>query len=213
MTRSTAQRPTIATLIYLFADRVVPRTGTLSRGTLVPCSEVEVRTDELATLLWASAFWNLREQSFVGLELFHRRRLISNQTQIRVIRMRQGHRPGLEGAILDLLGEEGTVLDVICRWFDGDFRAPWNVVVKQPVEEAIAGRFIDAPEVPHESAPDSPPDEGLRPKCGKIAGLRAEFDDFFSTWEEFRATEPMLHDHLVNQCARAIGTCTEKYYL
>jgi hypothetical protein len=103
-----ARPPSSSLLFYLYAERVVPAAR---RGTKAPLAGVRVDTRRLACVLFAVAFWHLRELGLVGLEVAHERRGLKTSTRVRVTRAslgedalrEEGQRDGIEGGILDVL--------------------------------------------------------------------------------------------------------------
>lgn len=203
--------------MYLFADRLVPEKKFGTAGTQVPCKEVQVQLEELAAGLFAASFWSLREQGNIGLEAFRARRmLVMSTTRVRVTRLAQSERFGLEAEILKSLEGSGEdhVHALIRRWFGTDSKSPqWDVLqvaVREAVDlgyivrtetdkgrGAITGFFLGKTEIRFE------------PRCEKISTLEEQFDDFASRWHTFQKSGADLYGALVDQCKRAISSRTE----
>lgn len=217
MAESIGLDPTSSTLLYLFADRLIPEKKFRTIGVEVPCKNVQVQLEELSGSLFAAAFWSLREQGVVGLEAFRARRmLVIPTTRVRVSRLGQAERPGLEGEILKTLDDkrDDHVYDLIRRWFGSDSSSPGWDVLQVAVQEAVDLGYIDRVEV----------DKGrgavtgfflgkseikLEPHCEKISTLEERFNDFASRWQTFQTSEAALYGTLMDQCKKAINSRTE----
>jgi hypothetical protein len=208
-----------STLIYLFADRVVETIAPARwflKGTRVPCKDVEVRTDRLACLLLASAFWTLREQGLIQLAVITKKRWIFDTVQVEVVPLNQAARSGLEQLLVDSITREGdSVAGVIRRAFAESVTDPWTDVVKEAVRDAIASGYVEdvgARSDVYNSGPAQGQRE-LRPKCGEIANLESQFEGFAALWERFRSSEPALYEQLLRNCENAVLSCREKYFV
>lgn len=60
-------KPSVPVIAYLYAHRLIPKDSIPIWGTRVPCTDIRVRTDGLAILLFATAFWNLRQQGLIDM--------------------------------------------------------------------------------------------------------------------------------------------------
>jgi hypothetical protein len=59
----------VPVVFYLFADRIVPKHPMLVEGTSIPCTEAKVQKGALAVRLLSSAFWSLRQQGVIEIEV------------------------------------------------------------------------------------------------------------------------------------------------
>ena len=207
--------PSVPVIFYLFADRIVPKHPKLVEGTSIPCTEARVQTGALAVRLLASAFWSLRQQGVIEIEVAESRpaRRMLRRPDVRVSPLKRAERPGLEGTVLASLEDRETVHDVICRWSELGSTDPWHDVVAEVVGEAVANGLIREVEgtggVLTKLLGDS---VGLEPVCGRIAALEGRFQQLDSSWLEFRGREKALHDGLTGQCKRSLAACTERWY-
>jgi hypothetical protein len=207
--------PSVPVILYLFADRIVPKHPMLVEGTSIPCTDVRVQKGALAVRLLASAFWSLRQQGVIDMELGENRpaRRMLRRPAIRVSPLERVERPGLEGAVLESVGKRETVHDVICRWSEVGSTDPWHDVIAEVVTEAVANGLIREVEAAGGVLTKLLGDTvGLEPVCDRIAALEPRFQQVDSSWLEFRAREKALHDGLTGQCKRSLVACTERWY-
>jgi hypothetical protein len=202
-------------IFYLFGDRIVPKHPLLVEGTSIPCTEVKVQKGSLAVRLLSSAFWSLRQQGVIQIEVAENRpasRML-RRPDVRVSPLKRVERPGLEGTVLASLEDRETVHDVICRWSERGSTDPWHDVIAEVVREAVANRLIREVEpaggVLTKLLGDS---VGLEPICDRIAALEGRFQELNSSWVEFQGREKALHDGLTGQCKRSLVACTERWY-
>ena len=95
--------PSSSLLVYLYAGQVLP---TARWGTKAPLGKTRVESAHLACVLFAVAFWQLREAGLVSLELVQQRHLLRTNTSLRVSRTsvgEAGQHDGIEGGLLDVL--------------------------------------------------------------------------------------------------------------
>jgi hypothetical protein len=207
--------PSVPAIFYLFADRIVPKHAPLVDGTSVPCTEVRVQKGALAVRLLSSAFWSLRQQGVIEIEVAESRpsRRMVRRPELRVAPLKRVERPGLEGAVLAGLEDRETVHDVICRWSEAGSTDPWHDVLAEVVREAVANGLIlevePAGGVLTKLLGDS---VGLEPVCDRIAELEPRFQRVNSSWLEFQGREKALHDGLTGQCKKSLVACTERWY-
>jgi hypothetical protein len=207
--------PSVPVIFYLFADRIVPKHAPLVEGTSVPCTEVRVQKGALAVRLLSSAFWSLRQQGVIEIEVAESRpaRRMLRRPDLRASPLRRVERPGLEGAVLAALKDREMVHDVICRWSEVGSTDPWHDVLAEVVREAVANGLIREVEpaggVLTKLLGDS---VGLEPVCRRIAGLEPRFQQLNSSWLEFQGREKALHDGLTGQCKKSLVACTERWY-
>lgn len=200
-------KPSVPAIVYLYADRLVHKVSGLAEGTHVPCTDSRVQTHDLAVLLFATAYWSLRRQGVIDMEIVVNRKAprVFPRTEIRVVLLERQDRPGLEGAIIANLEGEGTIRDTTLRWSRSRSINPWNDVIDVTIKEAITEGFIREAEV----------DGGiltrlwrgekeLEPICGRIATLKKRFDALAPSWREFRTRERSLHDQLYDQCRKSL---------
>lgn len=173
-------------LIYLFADRLVPSSGFLGQGSPSPCGGVRVKTAALADLLVASAFWSLRTQGVIDLSLAVHRRLTFSSTHVEIDLLNLAPRPGLEGILVRNMSAAGRdeVGHVICRALPYS-ENPWREVVEE----------VDLPDI----------------DCNDLADFERGFETVSSSWTEFRLHEPDLYEGLTHRCAKALRSCAEIY--
>ncbi|MGH2736894.1 MAG: hypothetical protein ACRDKZ_15040 [Actinomycetota bacterium] len=200
-------------LVYLHADRFVARSSRLIDGTPVPCSDQAVHTQPLATLLFASAFWSLRELGLLDMEVVERRNVLGMfpHAEIKVAPRGRDERPGLEGSILDNLEGEEALRDVVCRWSGSHSTDPWHDTVHEAVSEAVAGGYLT--EVKEDCGALARFLWGgshLEPDCRRIGGLGTTVERFADSWRRFQ--QDTLCDRLTEQCKKSLLACTERWY-
>lgn len=205
---------TPSTLLYLFGDQVAPKDKALTEGVEVPCRGSKVQKRPLAAAMFAAAFFALREQGIVTLEVQQKKVLFVKTKKVVVTRTGAdaGGRPGLEGAVLAGLGNEAsaTVSDIIRKWFGEDVVSPWSDVIGVAVEEAMEAGCFEAVEVERgRVARKLLGSTKVQPNCDRIAGLAGAFDAFLARWQEFEAGEGDLYRELLDDCAGAIKSRVE----
>jgi hypothetical protein len=207
--------PSVPVIFYLFADRIVPKHPMLVEGTSIPCTEVRVQKGALAVRLLSSAFWSLRQQGVIEIEVAESspaRRML-RRPDVGVFLLKRAERPGLEGTVLASLEDRETVHDVICRWSELGSTDPWHDVIAEVVSEAVANGLIREVEASGGVLTKLLGDSvGLEPVCGRIAALEGRFQELDSSWLEFQGREKALHDGLTGQCKRSLVACTERWY-
>jgi hypothetical protein len=207
--------PSVPVIVYLCADKFVTKHPVLFEGTSVPCSKVRVQRGELAVQLLSSAFWSLRQQGLVHLELVESgtSRRIFRRPEVRLGSSRRVERPGLEGALISNLNDGETVHDVICRWSKLGSTDPWHDVIAECVKEAVAVGLIREVDVAGSGLTKFFGHQvGLEPDCGRITALYDRSHELASAWREFQKGEKPLHDGLTGQCKRSLEACTERWY-
>lgn len=214
MRESRIQTPTSASLmLYLAADELVPKSG---RGdaTQIPCKEKTVKKKELAAMIFASAFWGLKEWSAVSLEIMRKRFLFFKTTRVMVESLRREKSSGLEGGILDTLyslvdeGKEDIDVErIVYRWFGEDQPDPWRAVIEAATREAFElGLMVEVDGEVDDFSPFFADELEVKPDHRKIDVLEARLDSFVSRRRLFEASEPELHKALLKQCKSAIDS-------
>ena len=203
------ETPSPSLLAYLFADRILEPDGALGLAAPVPCTDRQVEAADLAAVLFAVAFWSLRERGAVRLEL-GRRRLLVGRRRLEVTRIRAESRVSLEGAVMDMPntdpdalvdedtsgkpGPLGNVRDVICAWFKTTCEDPeWKVVSMVLQEAAELGLASQDGE-----------QERHRLHCDAVTAERAAFDAFAARWRRFEEGEAAICSALRRECASGI---------
>ena len=208
-------QPSVPLIAYLFADRLLPpRTGR-SHGIHVPCTNEHVQLESLAILLFSAAFWSLREQGLIALHVVEHpsARWPVHHSDVSLERLDGATRPGLEGAVMENLGGEATLCDVVYGWSSQHTNNPWHDVIQEVVDEAlIAGYLHSASENTGVLGRLLGHGTELESDCSKIADVEEDFSRFHELWRDFRANESPLCEHLTSECKRALLTCTERWY-
>lgn len=190
--------PSPSLLFYLFADKLLPvvqyKLGLpvhLPQG--VPCKDVSVGQFQLAELLVAVAFWNLRERELISLETHPARKLlIIPMTAVRVAaRQKAASQPvpplSLDAAILDALeaGHDGQDAHPIIRAIAGkSCENPHQEYIWRVSGEAGATGLVEQNQF----------------NCQRMAALEARADDYLGRWRSFQSNETRLYDALLKSC-------------
>ena len=203
--------PSGSTLLYLFADKVAPKDKKLTAGIAVPCKDLKVQRKPLAGLLFAAAFYGLREQGLVSLEVVHKKVVFVKTKHVFARKLRDEVRSGLEGAVLAGIGAEGEkAKTVVHRWFGSDSYDPWHFVILAAAEEAVELGVIKAVEAERGKVARLVLGKThLEPDCSAIAGLEAAANEFVGKWQNFQTSEPELYKELVDECSAAISSRLE----
>lgn len=202
--------PTVPLIVYLHADRLIPKHSHLSDGTHVPCSGHVVETEALATLLFATAFWSLRQAGLLALDVAE---IGNGHREVRLKQLGERARPGLEGAILSNLGGDDLLSEVVLRWSASHSTDPWHDGVNEVVAEAVVAGYMRK----------MPPSGGvlarlfsggtaLEPDCARIGSLKDRYESFTLAWERFRLEESAVHEALRERCRRSLLASAECWY-
>ena len=116
MENATVPQPLPSTLLYLFADRLVPA-GNLLNGTIVPGTETRVQMKELIGELVVAALWYLREQGYAKVEVIQTGFLFIKGHDIQITPLRQDALAGLEGMLLKYSGKGATMTQTLKAMF------------------------------------------------------------------------------------------------
>ena len=196
--------------MYLFGDQVAPPDKALTVGVQVPCKELKVQRKPLTASMFAAAFFNLREQGVVGLEVVQKKVLFVKTTKVIVSRLQSGDRPGLEGAVVQNTAGGESVKDIIRSWYRRDVTDPWRLVIDEAVSEAVAQGYFEGTDAGRGKIAGAVlGNTNMTPVCEKIAPLEGEFDKFLSGWNAFQTSEPDLYRELVDDSAGAIASRVE----
>ena len=199
--------PSVSTLLYLFADRIVPRDTAWTTGVEVPCAGVKVQRRPLAALMFAAAFFSLRQQGLVELSLGTRRALFVPNQAVNVTGVAGAERPALEGAVLAHLTAttEDHVYEIIRRWFRTSAADPWHSVIEQGVQEAAALEYLVSVDAHRGRVGAWLLGETKRTgACDRIAALAGDYEEFAAHWQRFCRSERELCRPLMSECERAI---------
>jgi hypothetical protein len=187
----------------------------LVEGTSIPCTEVRVQKGALAVRLLSSAFWSLRQQGVIEIEVAESppaRRML-RRADVGVSLLKRAERPGLEGTVLASLEDRETVHDVIRRWSELGSTDPWHDVIAEVVGEAVANGLIREVEASGGVLTKLLGDSvGLEPVCGRIAALEGRFQELDSSWLEFQGRERPCTTDSPGSAKRSPVACTERWY-
>jgi hypothetical protein len=207
--------PSAPVIFYLFADRIVPKHAPLVEGTSVPCTEVRMQKGALAVRLLSSAFWSLRQQGVIEIEVARSRpaRRMLRRPDLRVSPLKGVERPGLEGAVLAGLEDRESVHDVICRWSEVGSTDPWHDVLAEVMRETVANGLIRGGGARWRGAHEvAGRQRWARTSLRQDRRTRAQVSAAELSWLEFQGREKALHDGLTGQCKRSLVACTERWY-
>lgn len=211
---STEPGPTPPLLLYFYADKIISTGNITDWRTVIPCKDVKVKGLDLATLLFASSFWHLREQGLLQLEVLATKRLlVVRDTIVRVRLLEAGERSGLEGAIVSLLSaeQEMAVIDLIVRWIGKTVPRPDELVVQGVQEEAVALGYMDEVDAERGRAAGKLMGKTRRePNCHMIATLEHDAEVAIARIEQFKTAEPNVYGALSADCKRGIGLRTTR---
>lgn len=190
----TALLPSPTLLLYLFADKLAPA---------APCKSARAEQIKLGQTLCAVAFWSLREQGVLSLQLCAARKLRA-VTSIGVrVWLCSSHRevgasancaPGLEAAIRDAVraGQAGESVHAIMGAISKGEQNPHRLFLNRAALEATIMGLLPAT---HEH--QFPSSLG----CRCVADLEARADEVVARWRAFEQNEPLLHMALLKSCA------------
>jgi hypothetical protein len=199
-------------LVYLFADRLLPNDTMLRLGAPIPCSDAEVKMNDLAATTLAAAFWSLRRRGSIRLAESRRGKLLRRR-RIDVMRLRSERALGLEDVVMrvpnvdpdafvdeDTSGRPGPlghIREVVGGWL-GALEDPEWKVIEEVLTEAEARGVARRDE--------KEGDRGDRYiECAGVEEQRPAFVEFEVAWRASLESEPALHRLLLRECRKAIS--------
>lgn len=190
-------------LFYLYADRVIAP-GNWRNGITLPGKEMSVNLGELAATLFAVAFWNLRENGLLQLNVAKGKVLfIFSVTRVDITAPQRVARPGLEGELLAQIGDAGDdVAAVIKRWYGRDLPNPYATIVEHVAAEAAG--YLDTVDVCPRAVSNAEGEATPEPNAAALAAIAGPFAECEARWQGFKAAEATLYTALINACKRAI---------
>lgn len=212
--------PSVACLLYLAADQLVPRgmSATMLKATKVPCRPVWVQPIWLSATIAAATFLSLRDAGSLKLYLQDVTSKdptykmppgrLRTHTTLTVTEADATPHEGLAGALLaiardapnGLLGEfqaNGRLVDLV-GLPDGVFAYPF-------VRNLVRAELL------HSGYYTRSQRFRVQPDCARIATLEQARTATVRWWEQRQATEPRLSATLVAVCRRASIPHTEGY--
>lgn len=212
MSQPADQAPSPALLLYLFADKLMPKDKALTQGFEVPCRGVKVQMNPLAEHLLAWSFWNLWERRLISLEIVRGKVLFVKTTKVTARRTGTGATSGLEGALLNHVDSDSDtkIRDVIYRWYGTDSSNPHWDVVNAVTQEALSAGCMRSVDTERGAVTGFLLGKTkLEPVCENIAPLEGAFNDAASRWQNFQTTEVELQKELVDACRDGIKSRRE----
>ena len=193
-------------LACIFADRLTPRESVLGKGVDAPLGAVKVQKKALGTLLFAVAFWNLRQDGVLSLEYHEQKRFLGTRKRVLVHLREDAEAEWLEGAVLEsLTGIEGDhVRDVVGRWFGQDVSDPFGDVIRSASDGAVKLGYLRNATNDRPAARFGRPHVKFEPVTEHIAALEPAFTRFAFSWRRFEDREPELYTALLDACRKGI---------
>jgi len=105
-----------STMLYLFADRLVPE-GNLLNGTIVPGTDKRVQMKELIGELVVAALRWLRDQGYAKVEVVETKFLFVKGHEVRIAPLRGDVLSGLEGMLLKYSGKGSNLTQTLKSMF------------------------------------------------------------------------------------------------
>lgn len=194
-------------LIYLAADEVAPRTGMLTPGQTVPCTEIKVQRKPLSELMMVTAMAALAQSGHITFAVSQRGALFlkRNALHIGIARPAAQDPGGLEGPLLRALtGRQGSdfVEDVVGRAIGEASIDPWGAVVAM-AEGAMLRLGLYAEE-------KRPALLGLVsvtrlvPVCALIGMVRPQSAAAIALLHSWQTSNPALYEQLHDNVKRGI---------
>lgn len=183
--------PDAALLLYFIGDQAAPAHGHLRQHVPIPGREAKANKADLAQLLFAASFWDLREGGAIGLAIVQQDHLGGKSTRVQVTLERQVPCVGLESDLLAQLVKDPnhqTVHRLVESWYHSSETNPAGKVIVTVRQEGqrlgyFAGR-VRAQPIPAAIAPRLP-----------------EAEKLLESWHAFCAAERALADQLLQDCA------------
>lgn len=198
-------------LLYFLGDQAAPEHGHFpGQNTDIPGREARANKTDLAGLLFAVAFWDLRERGALSLALKESKVLFVKTTHVEATLTQQVPCAGLEAGLQELLARKqaDTVDHLVRAWYGKDMVDPWAQAIyavqndgyKQgyfaDAERGIMGTLKGKPRV-------LPNQEAITPRLPEAEALLAK-------WRAFQSAESALATQLVKECASAVRARLEQ---
>lgn len=208
------QTPPASTLLYLFAEQVMPPDKALSVGVEVPCAGVKVQRAPLVTGLFSIALWHLRQHGLVTLEYQERKRMMITTRQVLVTPAGAGPTGGpLEGQLMGVLVSAGprSVKDLVYQWFGEDVSDPYARVLAIAQQAAVAlGAFAEVDAERGAVGSFLLGKTKYVPVCERREELRGAANDVLGGWNSFRTAEQQLAGQIEESAKKAVTNRTER---
>lgn len=178
-------------------------------GIEVPCRDVAVKQDDLASLIFAMAFWDMQDKGLVTIELVKKKMLgLIPSKSVQVTKQSDEAPFPLESALLKRFQRSNTrsVHQVIYDWYGKDVPNPAGVPVKVIQQEALSLGYFSAVDAERNVISSKLlGSTKLVYQCGRIAELEVAASELKARWEQFRTAEPELSQALIEGCKGAIS--------
>ncbi len=194
-----------SSIVYAYADEFLePR----KRGVELPCREVRVKKQDLATTAMTAAFIELAEAGHARLNVGTHGALLGLRKHTAVFVERLGGGAsigGLEGGLLASLSdnaEENSVRDIVERFLPttGD---PWRDVISRIQEGMLKeGYFLEGERKKRIARFFL--GKKLNPDCQRIASLREQVTSVRDMVDKFRETNETLYEQLIRDVRQGI---------
>ncbi|HKV84721.1 MAG TPA: hypothetical protein VJN88_09205 [Ktedonobacterales bacterium] len=202
------------TLLFLFADRVLPLIKKQPEHPEMHCAFAKVDGTTLAADLLACAMWELRGQGFVQLQVAEEKVLFVKTTVTHVQRLRTGTTTGLANGLLQKITDKPkeTAKSVMDHWFGKDYPSPTGVVLGVPLAAAEQLGLINKVETdrPNVMAKVFKAKYHLEPNLAGIAAYESAFSAFAAAWLAFKTNEAALYQQLVKAARSSISAHQER---
>jgi len=208
----------VCCLLYLFANQVVSHSTILSHldaqhGIRLPCQKTAVQLGSLERLVFAWAFWHLRECGLI--ELGYLESVGGEEADdagsddkspgdivVRRVGDVTGAR-GFEVEVLNACGEQDELIGpVLRRWAGQHIPLPLYAVVRGLHMEAASRGLVHLKEPDDRGDPftDHRLAHFASEDCERIAALEPTFAELLSRWRVFETQRPQAAADLEEQC-------------
>lgn len=213
-----AEGPSACCLLYLFADQVVEHSTILSHldaqhGVRLPCGKTPVQLGPLERLVFAWAFWNLRERGLIELNYLEpvehddaKQADPDDRLPLDIAVKRVGDLAGGQGVEADVLracgAEDELIGPVLRRWAGEHLPLPIYAVVRALHLEVASFGLVELKD--QENGLDPFTDHRVAhfasEDCERITGLEPRFAGLLAAWREFGEQRPQAATDLEEQC-------------
>ncbi len=199
-------------LAYLYGDllqEVFAGTARISVSETLPCRQVKVKRNDLATVVLFSGFVYCATEGWLRLEASIRGRLIKSKYVLAKRTAQPARLEGLEAGILDsVTGKESDdgVSSIVARLLRRDHVDPWGYVIRDLRRYLLGPGYFTESE---RGGVRKLLGKELVPDCAKIGALRTEAGQVGNLLAGFRSAQGELYAQLWKDVSAGITSRQE----
>lgn len=198
-------------LLYFLADIVAPAHGHLpGANTDVPGREAKANKADLASHLFAVAFWDLQQAGALTLAVAEKKVLFVKTMHVEATLTKQVPAAGIEAGMLAVLThkQKASVHDLITAWYGKDMLDPWSQAIWTVQNDGYKQGFFSDAERGLVGALKGKP--RVLPIQDAISARLPEAEALVARWQAYQTAEPALATQLLKECASGIKSRLEQ---